>query len=206
MKAFVLTLTAATVTLASCHPATQSVPPANPPPPILSRAAWDAKPPVADMKPHTPVRITIHHTATRQNPDRPLDDKLRALQRFSQREDKLASGRIKPAWPDVPYHYYIDCTGAVGEGRTLEFAGDTNTEYDPTGHALVVLEGNFEEEEMTEAQLDSLLHITVWLARTWNVPPENIGGHSDYARTACPGKSLHAHLPELRRQVAEALK
>jgi len=100
----------------------------------------------------------------------------------------------------------FDCTGAVGEGRAIEFAGDTNTEYDPTGHALVVLEGNFEEEEMTEAQLETLLHITTWLARKWNVPPDEIGGHKDHARTACPGQSLYAYLPELRRQVAESLK
>lgn len=175
-------------------------------PPLLTRADWQAKPPVAEMKRHTPTRITIHHTATKQKPDRKLADKLRALQEFSQKEGKLGSGKAKPAWPDVPYHYYVDCSGAIGEGRVVECVGDTNTEYDPTGHALVVLEGNFEEEEMTPAQLESLRQITVWLAKQWKVPPEEIKGHKDFARTACPGRRLHAWLPELRRQVAASLK
>lgn len=158
------------------------------------------------MKPHVPTRITIHHTATPQNPARSLAAKLRGLQQFSQRESRLASGRVKPPWPDVPYHYYIDCSGAIGEGRSVEFAGDTNTEYDPAGHALVVLEGNFEVEEMTPAQLESLRQITVWLAQQWKVPPEEIKGHKDHAQTACPGKRLQAWLPELRAQVARARK
>lgn len=175
-------------------------------PPVLKRADWNAKPPVAEMKRHTPTRITIHHTATKQKPDRKLADKLRALQEFSQKEGKLASGKAKPAWPDVPYHFYIDCAGAIGEGRSIEFVGDTNTEYDPTGHALVVLEGNFEEEEMTPAQLESLRQITLWLAKRWNVPPAEIKGHKEYASTACPGKRLQAWLPELRKQVTAALK
>jgi hypothetical protein len=171
-------------------------------PPILKRTDWGAKPPVAEMKRHTPTRITIHHTATKQKPDRKLADKLRALQEFSQKEGKLGSGKAKPAWPDVPYHFYVDCSGAIGEGRPVEFVGDTNTEYNPTGHVLVVLEGNFEEEEMTPAQLESLRQITIWLAKQWKVSPDAIKGHKDYASTACPGKRLEAWLPELRKQVA----
>lgn len=165
---------------------------------ILTRAQWGAKPPVAEMKTNNPTRITIHHTATLQKPERTLKDKLRALQSFSQHEGKLGNGKAKPIWPDVPYHYYIDCKGAVAEGREINFVGDTNTEYDPTGHALVVLEGNFEEEQPSEAQLITLRKMIVWLGKRYNVPPEELGGHKDYAETLCPGKSLDKLLPKLR--------
>lgn len=165
---------------------------------ILARSAWGAQPPVAAMLRHTPRRITIHHTAVRQNPGRTLADKLKALQQFSQNPGVLGNGKPKPAWPDVPYHYYIAADGAVAEGREIQFVGDTNTEYDPTGHALVVLEGNFEEEQPTPAQLASLRRMIAWLAGRFDVPAARVGGHQDFARTLCPGRNLQALLPELR--------
>ena len=89
-----------------------------------------------------------------------LEKKMQNLQAFSQRDDKLASGKFKPAWFDVPYHYYIAVDGRIAEGRELKYVGDTNTEYDPTGHALVVVEGSFNTEEPTKAQIDSLKKMT----------------------------------------------
>src|SRR6188508_421742 len=53
--------------------------PAAAPVKILKRNEWGAKPPVAEMKRHELTRITIHHTATLQKPDRSLTDKLKAL-------------------------------------------------------------------------------------------------------------------------------
>jgi hypothetical protein len=171
------------------------------PPQIVPRAAWNAAPPVMPMTAHTPSRITIHHTGVRSNPARTLEDKLRGLQIFSQREDKLAGGGTKPAWPDVPYHYYIDIAGRIGEGRDVGFKGDTNTEYDPAGHILVVVEGNFQEEQPTPAQMESLRRMVKWLASQWDVPAERIQSHKDYARTECPGVNLYREMDALRSLV-----
>ena len=183
---------------ASCvaSPKTNDVPPADLK--MLARADWGAKSPVAAMKTHAPSRITIHHTAVLQKPDRSLKDKLQALQKFSQNAGTLGNGKPKPAWPDVPYHFYIDCNGGLAEGRDVNAVGDTNTEYDPTGHVLVVLEGNFEEEQVTDAQWTTLVKTVSWLAARYGVTPVNVQGHKDYAQTLCPGKKLEAKLPELR--------
>lgn len=167
-------------------------------PKIISREDWGANKPVGDGKKHEIVFITIHHTATAQKPEGLIGTKMRNLQAFSQREDKLDSGKVKPAWFDIPYHYYIAADGQIAEGRAIKYAGDTNTEYDPAGHALVVLEGSFNKEVPTPAQVESLKQIVAWLARKYKVPPENIKGHSDYAKTACPGENLKKLLPELR--------
>lgn len=167
-------------------------------PAIVSRTEWGAKPPVGEGKKHDIEFITIHHTAVKQRADLPLETKLKNLQAFSQREDKLASGKAKPAWFDIPYHYYISLDGRIGEGRPIEFAGDTNTEYDPTGHALIVLEGSFGSEEPTAEQIDSLKKMVVWLARKYKVPAKKINGHDDYAKTGCPGTNLKKLLPDLR--------
>ena len=172
---------------------------ALPAPEIVPRSAWNAAAPVLPMSAHAPSRITVHHTGVRSNARLSLEQKLRNLQAFSQREDKLASGRTKPQWPDVPYHYYIDIEGRIGEARDVRYKGDTNTEYDPAGHILVVVEGNFEQETPTAAQLTSLRRMVLWLASEWKVPAARIQSHKDYARTDCPGVNLYREMAGLRK-------
>jgi hypothetical protein len=198
-------LLVALLLLAGCR--TQSVPPqtdAAPPamPALLARAAWGAAPAAPGMRPHTPSRITIHHTATRHDLTRTTAQKVLALQQFSQRADVLGDGRPKPAWADIPYHFYIGPDGLIAEARNPTFEGDSNTSYDLSGHVQVVLEGNFEEEEPTAAQLASLTALVRALAHTYGVGADALGGHLDQAPTLCPGRALYARLPELRRVVA----
>ena len=171
----------------------------------LSRAEWGARAPVAPMEGHRPSRITIHHTATPQAPARTLTQKLRGLQGFSQAPGALASGGTKPAWPDVPYHYYVAVDGTVGEGRDAGYVGDSNTAYDPRGHLLIVVEGNFETEQPTPAQWAALVRLAAQVAGRWDIDPATIDGHRDFAQTLCPGKNLEARLPRLRAAVAAAL-
>jgi N-acetyl-anhydromuramyl-L-alanine amidase AmpD len=170
-------------------------------PPIVSRKEWNAKKPVGKVKKHTIRFITVHHTGTRQKPDVSIEKKLQNLQAFSQRDDKLASGKLKPAWFDVPYHYYIATDGRIAEGRKIKYVGDTNTEYDPTGHALVVVEGSFNTEEPTKEQIESLKKMIDWLAHKYRVPAANLKGHDDYAKTACPGEKIKDMLPAFQEQL-----
>ena len=169
--------------------------------PVVSRAEWGARDPVLPMREHRIERITIHHTAMRQDTARSLAAKLRGLQAFSQRDDSLADGRRKPAWADVPYHYYIAVDGSVGEARSWRYAGDTNTPYDPAGHLLVVVEGNFEDEQLTPPQRHALESLVPALARRFGVDGARLGGHKDYAATRCPGRNLMAELPRLRELI-----
>jgi len=170
-------------------------------PQIISRADWKANRPVGEGKKHKIEFITIHHTATKMRHDLRIETKLKNLQAFSQREDKLSSGKLKPVWFDIPYHYYIAVDGKIGEGREIGYAGDTNTEYDPTGHALIVLEGSFGSDEPTAAQVESLKVMVKWLARKYKVTGEKIKGHRDYAKTGCPGANIENLFPELRKIV-----
>jgi hypothetical protein len=170
---------------------------------VLPRESWGAAAPVAPMRRHAPHRITIHHTAGRQRPERPLEEKLRGLQRFSQTESPLAGGRVKPPWPDVPYHFYVDLRGRVAQARDTAYAGDTNTSYDPAGHLLIVLEGNFEEEYPTAPQMEALRRLVLVLARQWGIPGSRVGKHNDFADTACPGDHLEVWLPDLRALVGD---
>jgi N-acetylmuramoyl-L-alanine amidase len=198
-----LALAVLLASISACH-RNASAPVAPPGVRFLSRAAWNANPPVLPMKSHRPNRITIHHTATRRSPSQPLGEKLHALQRFSQREDSLADGRRKRQWADIPYHLYVAVDGEVGEGRDWRYVGDSNTPYDPTGHFLIVLEGSFDTDTLTTSQRHALDALVVAAARRWRIPPERIGGHRDYAQTRCPGRNVYAELPRLRELVRAA--
>lgn len=187
--------------VAACHRT-----PATPPIPdgirFVPRTAWGANAPVLPMKRHVPTRLTVHHTGTAQNPRRTVEQKLQGLQAFSQRDDSLASGKKKPAWADVPYHYYVAVDGAVGEGREWHSVGDTNTEYNPAGHLLVVVEGNFERDTLTSAQRRTLDSLVPALARHFRIDGRMLATHRDFAETLCPGRNLSAEIPRLRERIA----
>jgi len=175
------------------------------PPQIVPRAAWGARSAdTALMKPHAPRAIVIHHTAEPQQPRQTLAQKLQRLQRFSRTEGSVEK-RPKPAWGDVPYHYYIDARGRIAEGRHVGYEGDTNTPYDTAGRIQIVLEGQFDNERPGAAQLRSLDRLVVWLAVRHRVPAAAISGHKDHVPSSeCPGRNLTSYLPRLRDKVAKA--
>jgi hypothetical protein len=173
-------------------------------PPIVPRAAWGAKPANTEMmKRQTPREIVIHHTSARQQPKVSLGRKLRGLQRFSQHPGTV-NGRPKVAWGDMPYHFYIDAAGRIGEGRDVGYAGDSNTKYNTANRIQIVVEGHFDKEEPSPAQLAALDRLVVWLAGKYRLPADKISGHNDHVSTDCPGKHLKSYLPMLREKAAKA--
>lgn len=164
---------------------------------IMSRQEWSARDPILAMQRQTPSKILIHHTATRTAPKNKLANKMKGLQRFSQSREKLGDGRMKPAWADIPYHFYIDGAGRIAEGREIGFVGDSNTSYQPSGYIQIVLEGNFETEKPAAAQLAALKALSSRLMKTYGIPSSRVGYHQDVARTACPGKNLILAFPKL---------
>jgi N-acetylmuramoyl-L-alanine amidase-like protein len=160
-------------------------------PQILARQAWGAKPAIeARMSAQTPLEIVIHHTGVRKKAKLSLEKKLRGLQDYS-----LGAKR----WGDVPYHFYIDAQGRIGEGRDLAFAGDTNTRYDVRNRIQLVVEGDFEQETPGDAQIVALRDLVEWLRAKYGIAGAKVVGHGDLAQTDCPGKSLKPFLAELRK-------
>jgi hypothetical protein len=168
---------------------------------IVSVAQWGgtaADPALARR--HQVTHITLHHQGEPFPQGKDPVKYLRNLQAWS---------RSTKRWLDIPYHYVIDLEGRIYEGRKLEYAGDTDTEYDPTGHALIEVVGNFEEVEPNRKQLDAVVDLMALLAAKYKVPVERIAGHKDHsAQTVCPGANLYRYLQDgyFRGQVAARLK
>jgi hypothetical protein len=170
-------------------------------PEIVSRAAWGALPAKTELlHEQKPAEIILHHTGSVQQPKVPLEAKLRGLQGFG-----MSPGRVgllsKPAWGDIPYHFYVDASGRIGEGRDLSYAGDAVTNFDNDDRIQIVVEGDFEREQPTKAQIESLTKLVTWLAAKYGIPAEYISGHGDHDQTDCPGRNLKAYLSDLRKAV-----
>ena len=197
------TSTSAVTTVAptTTEPPTTTSPPSTTLPPaglqVICRDAWGALPVAGDFDQHTIERITVHHTAVL------LDDNGAGPGRVRQHQEYHQSR----GWPDLAYHYVIDSGGNIYEGRPVDAVGDTGTDYDPTGHFLVCCEGDFNQQEITPAQYESLVQMLAWGASKFGVDPAAIQGHRDLAATSCPGDTLYALIADgtLQSDVADAV-
>lgn len=164
---------------------------------IVPVAAWGGTPAdPARARKQTITHITLHHQGEPFPQGKDPVAYLRNLQTWS---------RTTKGWLDIPYHYIIDLDGKVYEGRKLDYAGDTNTEYDPKGHALIEVVGNFEEVEPNQGQLDAVVDLMAMLALKYQVPVDRIAGHKDHSeKTVCPGTNLYRYLQNgyFKEQVA----
>jgi hypothetical protein len=147
--------------------------------------------------PHRITHVTLHHTGSAEalRPDEDPVQKLRSLQSWG------ASDRN---WWDVPYHFLIDLSGRIYEGRDWRYMGETNTTYDPTGHLLISVIGNYDIQPATAAQLGAIADLMAWALDRFELEPDRIGGHYEHAATVCPGQHLRAPLEDgtLLRMIA----
>ncbi len=153
---------------------------------VICRDAWGALPVVGEFRRHEINQITVHHTAVVLDDNALAPSRIRGHQEFHQ-------GR---GWPDIAYHFIVDASGNIYEGRPVDAVGDTGTDYDPTGHFLVCCEGDFDQQDITDAQYESLVKMLAWGAAEFSVDPAKIHGHRDVAATSCPGDGLYALLAD----------
>lgn len=190
---------------------------------VLTREQWGARPtkpvtPLADgvdastdlieetaLNPTTNIRyITVHHTA---RPARRigLSENLKQFQSLlsDYKIDLGNNGIRRIRLADLPYHFFVDVSGEVGEGRPTDFAAYSNTRYSTPieQHITVVLDGNFEKGAPTDEQVSGLIQILRLLTERFGLSPEDVKLHKEVAATACPGVFLESRIEEIRRQI-----
>jgi hypothetical protein len=166
---------------------------------LLCRDAWGAKPPRPGGTPQTVSRMTIHHTGVVLGDNSNAPARLRQHQRYHQ-NDK--------GWIDIAYHGGVDRNGNIYELRSPALAGDTATHYNTVGHFLVVCEGDFDQEQVTEAQLHGAAIAFAWAAQRFGIATSTLAGHRDVdSATSCPGANLYAHVSsgDLKRRIDDVV-
>jgi hypothetical protein len=145
---------------------------------ILCRAAWGAAAARPGGRTHTLTRMTVHHTEVVLGDNANAPARLRQHQRYHQDTH---------GWIDIAYHFSVDRRGNIYQLRSPSLVGDTATTYDPTGHFLVVCEGDFDQEEVSEAQLNGTALVLASAAQQFGIPTETLAGHRDFSpNTTCP--------------------
>ncbi len=153
---------------------------------LLCRDSWGARPPLPGGRPHTITRMTIHHTAVALDDNSIITSRLRQHQRYHQ---------IDRGWVDIAYHVGVDRDGNIFELRRTAIAGDTATNYDTTGHFLVVCEGDFNVEPISEAQLNGAALAFAWATQEFGITSATLASHQQVAAaTSCPGTNLQSHV------------
>jgi len=151
--------------------------------PVIKRAEWGSASIDTSFSTHKIKYITVHHGGVEYKKGEDPYKHVKDLQTWSRKEKK---------WVDIPYHFMISPDGKIFEARPVNIPGDTNTEYDPTGHALVEVMGNFEVQEFPKAQYKSMIGLIKFLSEKFDVPVNRIKTHRDYSNmTVCPGKNVY---------------
>lgn len=112
--------------------------------------------------------------------------------------------QINRGWAGIGYHYVIRRDGTIERGRPRTYRGAHCPDYNWRSLGIHLC-GNFELEEPTPAQLESLALLLTDLCEIYGLEPDAIVGHRDCLATLCPGEALYARLTEIRENVAALL-
>lgn len=156
------------------------------------RSAWTRQAPLySRLDPADAYyRITVHHEGNKANYNRALPDVAGAL-----RLD-LAAHRRR-GYGDIAYHFMIDYSGRVWEGRSLNYQGAHVSSRNPGNIGLALL-GNFELQKPSEAQKAALVKLVAELRQFYGIGRRRVYGHRDLDSTLCPGRQLYKFMPALK--------
>ena len=141
--------------------------------------------------------ITIHHSVhpDAASTDGSLASSAAAIRRI---QDVHMNNE---GYGDVGYHFLIDPSGRIFQGRDLRWRGahagglGGANNYGNIGICLI---GNFEVERPTQKALDSMHALVAHWSDRFDIPPSRVAQHSDWKNTACPGEFLRRELARYR--------
>ncbi len=116
--------------------------------------------------------------------------------------DVHAFHRDSNGWKGVGYNYWIAFDGTIYEARGRNVGAHAGANWN--GRSLGVgYQGNFETQQMTDAQVKSGAWLNAKLAQEEGLTVDDIIGHKDISATLCPGKNFR--MAELRQETAKLL-
>jgi N-acetyl-anhydromuramyl-L-alanine amidase AmpD len=152
-------------------------------------------------KPDTALRdwkfIVLHHTASNSGDVESIHE--------SHLKNKDKNGN---PWLGIGYHFVIGNGNGMGDGmieptfrwkQQMQGAHAGVADYNQHGIGIVLV-GNFEDSQPSEAQVVSVKRLVRVLAREYDIETSQIIGHGDVKPTECPGS--HFPLNDVRDSVA----
>lgn len=177
-------------TIVTPRPLPASPPMAN----VIPRVQWArGGPKTTDMEAMRPIgAITIHHDA---------------MSVFTATDASSTEARIElirtshrnRGWADIGYHYVIDRSGRIYEGRPIRWQG-AHVQNRNEGNIGILCLGNFEAQAPSDAQLKALSAHIIRLRQMHRVDTRRVLTHREWpgAKTLCPGVNLQKRVANLR--------
>lgn len=161
---------------------------------VIPRSSWaKANPVQSRLNPMKGVsRITIHHEGWTSVW---FSDTASTAARIESDRRTHVSDR---GWGDIGYHYIIDRAGRVWEGRSAAYQGAHVKDNNEHNLGIMLL-GNFDYQEPTGAQQESLRRTVSALMGKYKVPAARVMSHQEIQPTRCPGKLLQPRFAAMRR-------
>ena len=131
-----------------------------------------------------PTKLVYHHTAIKNISPEDIN--------------KLHKNK---GWKGIGYHYYIRKDGTIYKGREDDAEGSHVKGYNKESIGICV-EGNFEEEYLSDEQIESLKKLSLYICLKYNI--KDILPHKELGKTLCPGKNFP--LEEIKNDVIKGLK
>ena len=100
--------------------------------------------------------------------------------------NSIHSQHLGQGYAGIGYHFYVRKDGSVYRGRPVNTIGAHCLNYNRVSVG-VCFEGNFENEQMSEVQLNAGIELVRYLKGLY--PNASIVGHKDLMSTACPGRN-----------------
>ena len=104
-------------------------------------------------------------------------------------------------WSDIGYHYVIEGDGEIVEGRPLWKAG-AHVKNNNANTIGICLTGNFETEEPSKGQLESLWKLLDGTMENFALNRSDVFAHREdaNANTKCCGENLYKQLVKWREE------
>lgn len=155
----------------------------------VPRGQWTRQPVVVSRTTPmggTPDRITVHHSGDK---DDVHADSVAWLRQVDLNHIK-GINHPEP-WACIGYHFIIDPSGRVYEGRPLKYqgahAGNNAVNRLNIGVCLI---GNFDVQRVPPAQRGALLNTLDRLCLQYGISRAAVFGHKKFKVTECPGRFL----------------
>lgn len=117
-----------------------------------------------------PTMIVYHHTVENNLTPQKIDEMHKAR-----------------GWAGIGYHFYIRKDGEIYRGRPENAVGSHAPGVNNRSLGIA-LEGNFNDEQVTLKQRNSLIALSKYLMEKYKI--KDLKRHKDVKNTECPGKNF----------------
>lgn len=160
--------------------------------PVRRREDWTSEVPrFSRLTPMAYIdRLTIHHSGMDVVAETKSEDIVGRL-------GGILKEHLDRNYGDVGYHFLVDYTGGVWQGRALRYEG-AHVSGQNESNVGILMVGNFEKQDPSEAQRTAMVRLVAGVRDLFGIKQHRVYGHRDLGSSVCPGGRLYPLVEGMR--------